>query len=403
MKLIRKEFIFLFFALLLITACNSTSETQPTETETEENQISQADEILPRGEYTLTEAFPALEFEDPLLLTPDGKTNKVYVVEKTGRIKSFDNDSSVETAEIFLDLSSQVDAAGGEKGLLGLAFHPHYNENGYFYVNYTDETTTKVARYSRLDDTDGGDFDSEEIILEFDQPYANHNGGHLAFGPDGYLYIGTGDGGSGGDPENNAQNTASLLGKILRIDVDHTEEDQLYTIPEDNPFKENTEGHKEEIYACGLRNPWKFSFDVERDFLIAADVGQDSIEEINIIENGGNYGWRIKEGTQEFNPVEPMPDDLIDPIWEYDHSVGQSITGGYVYDGEETPGLVDYYIYGDFISGKIWALKINLDETVENHELLETDLLISSFGLDAAGELYVVDFKGKIYQLAEEH
>lgn len=200
-----------------------------------------------------------------------------------------------------------MDASGGEKGLLGLAFHPNYEENGFFYVNYTDEDTTKVARYSRLDESDRGDFDSEEIILEFDQPYPNHNGGHLAFGPDGYLYIGTGDGGSGGDPENKAQNTASLLGKILRIDVDHREGDRLYAIPEDNPFQGNVEGDREEIYAYGLRNPWKFSFDEQSDLLLAADVGQDRIEEINSIENGGNYGWRIKEGSREFHPVEPMP------------------------------------------------------------------------------------------------
>ena len=410
MKRRRKEVIFLFLTLFLVTACDAASEPQPTETETEQNPVSQtqdsgsqADESLPIGDYTLTEAFPALEFEDPLLLTHDGESNKVYVVEKTGRIKSFDNDSNVETAEVFVDLSSKVDAAGGEKGLLGLAFHPNYDENGYFYVNYTDESTTKVARYSKLDDAHEDDIDSEEIILEFDQPYANHNGGHLAFGPDDYLYIGTGDGGSGGDSENKAQNTANLLGKILRIDVDQTEEDHLYAIPEDNPFKGNREGDKEEIYAYGLRNPWKFSFDAERGLLLAADVGQDSIEEINIIENGGNYGWKIKEGSQEFKPVEPMPDDLIDSIWEYDHSVGQSITGGYVYDGQEIPSLAGYYIYGDFVAGKIWALGIDSDETMENHELLETDLLISSFGLDRAGELYIVDFNGKIYQLAEEN
>lgn len=374
MKRRRKEVVFLFLTLFLVTACDAASEPQPTETETEQDSLSQtqdsgsqADESLPIGDYTLKEAFPALEFEDPLLLTHDGESNKVYVVEKTGRIKSFDNDSNVETAEVFVDLSSKVDAAGGEKGLLGLAFHPNYDENGYFYVNYTDESTTKVARYSKLDDAHEDDIDSEEIILEFDQPYAN------------------------------------LLGKILRIDVDQTEEDHLYAIPEDNPFKGNREGDKEEIYAYGLRNPWKFSFDAERGLLLAADVVQDSIEEINIIKNGGNYGWRIKEGSQEFKPVEPMPDDLIDPIWEYDHSVGQSITGGYVYDGEETPSLADYYIYGDFVAGKIWALGIDSDERVENHDLLETDLSISSFGLDAEGEVYVVDFKGKIYQLAEEN
>lgn len=384
MKLIQKELLFLFFALFLVSGCHSPTDPQPI------------------AEYSLREAFPALEFEEPLFLTHDGGSNQVYVVEKTGRIKSFDKDSRVETAEVFLDLSSKVDASGGEKGLLGLAFHPNYEENGFFYVNYTDEDTTKVARYSRLDETDRGDFDSEEIILEFDQPYSNHNGGHLAFGLDGYLYIGTGDGGSGGDPEDKAQNTASLLGKILRIDVDHREGDRLYAIPEDNPFQGNVEGDREEIYAYGLRNPWKFSFDEQRDLLLAADVGQDRIEEINSIENGGNYGWRIKEGSREFHPVEPMPDDLIDPIWEYDHSVGRSITGGYVYEGQETPGLADYYLYGDFVSGKIWALGIHPDERVENHDLLETDLSISSFGLDAEGEVYVVDFKGKIYQLVEE-
>lgn len=353
-------------------------------------------------EYTLVEAYPALEFEQALLLTsPRDEIDKVYLVEKTGKIKYFNNDSAVENADIFLDLSSKVDSRASEKGLLGLAFHPNYKENGYFYVNYTDRDNTILARYSRMNGSELGDINSEEILLKIQQPYSNHNGGHLVFGPDGYLYMGTGDGGSGGDPQNNSQNRGNLLGKILRIDLDNSSDDKAYSIPDDNPFKGNTEGYREEIFAYGLRNPWKFSFDSMRDLLIAADVGQDRMEEINIIESGGNYGWNLMEGTLSYKDTNTSL-ELIPPIWEYEHPLGKSITGGYAYYGENNPSLFGVYIYGDFISGRIWGLWLDGDNNVENHELLDTDLMISSFGLDGKGEIYVVDFGGKIYTILEQ-
>lgn len=221
----------------------------------------------------------------------------------------------------------------------------------------------------------------------------------MEFGPDGYLYIATGDGGSGGDPQNNAQNRQNLLGKILRINVDNMENGLPYAIPEDNPFKGNSQGYREEIFAYGLRNPWRFSFDTHRDILIVADVGQDKMEEINIVENSGNYGWNLMEGTLNYRSSNTSPEGLIPPIWEYDHSLGRSITGGYVYYGEANPSLSGVYIYGDFITGRIWGLWMDRDNNVENHELLDTDLMISSFGLDQNGEVYIVDYNGRILEL----
>lgn len=354
-------------------------------------------------EYEIKDAFPNLKFEQPLLLTnADDGSNIVYVVEKGGKIKSFK--SNIETTEIFLDLSNKVNIDGSEKGLLGLAFHPNYKENGYFFVNYTDKNSTIISRYKRSQyNPNIGDLDSEEIILNFNQPFSNHNGGYLEFGLDGYLYIATGDGGGSGDPQNNSQNLKNYLGKILRIDVDSPSNEKPYTIPKDNPFAGNSEGYMEEIYAYGLRNPWRFSFDVARNLLIAADVGQDKIEEINIIEGGGNYGWNIMEGTEIYGKTKNIPDKLIPPIWEYNRSGGRSVTGGYTYFGTENPSLLGAYIYGDFISGKVWALWIDEQTNVENYELLDTDLMISSFGIDENSELYIVDFKGKIYRLNEKN
>lgn len=359
--------------------------------------------FVPLG-YGLEEAYPSLVFEQPLLLTnANDESDTVFVVEKTGKIKRFNNNSNVESVDVFLDLTSKVDSSSGEKGLLGLAFHPNYKENGYFFVNYTDRNNTIVARYSRMDDTNVGDINSEEILLKFQQPYSNHNGGHLEFGPDGYLYIGTGDGGSGGDPQNNSQNRANLLGKILRIDIDNSSEESPYSIPYDNPFKKNTEGYEEEIFAYGLRNPWKFSFDSMRGILIAADVGQDKIEEINIIKGGGNYGWNLMEGSLIFKSNNEISDGLIPPIWEYEHPIGRSITGGYTYYGEKYPSLYGVYIYGDFVTGKVWGLWLDNDNKVQNHDLLNTDTMISSFGLDEKGEIYVVDFNGYIYRIVEQN
>jgi glucose/arabinose dehydrogenase len=344
-------------------------------------------------EYSIVDAFPSLSFEQPLYLTHDGKDpTKIYVVEKTGKIKVVENDGS---ADVFVDLGDRISLDGNEKGLLGMAFHPNYSENGYYYVYYTNSSGSVISRLTE------GLPDSETVLLTYPQPYSNHNGGHITFGSDGYLYIASGDGGSSGDPLNNAQNLGNHLGKILRIDVDNSEADLAYAIPDDNPFKANAEGSMEEIFAYGLRNPWRFSFDELRDLLIAADVGQNKMEEINLIESGGNYGWNIMEGTLDYKQSNVDKSIFKSPIWVYEHPIGKSITGGYTYYGTENPSLYGTYIYADFISGKIWGLWLDADLTPHNYELLDTDLKISSFGVDADSELYLIDYQGKIYKLDE--
>lgn len=349
-------------------------------------------------EYELWEPFPTLSFTEPLELLHAGDGEDThYVVERGGKVFSFSTDDDSPEKALFLDLSELVDASGQEMGLLGLAFHPEYEENGLLFVNYTRNGQTVISSF-RSTGTDPVSISTEKILLTYDQPYTNHNGGSLHFGPDGYLYISSGDGGSGGDPDGNGQNLSSYLGKILRIQVDA--EGDSYSIPLDNPFKSREEGALPEIYAYGLRNPWKFSFDAGRDLLIAADVGQGEIEEIDLIESGGNYGWNRFEGSRPFRGSE----DLLQhrpPVYEYDHSEGRSITGGYVYYGQEMKSLRGAYVYGDFVSGMIWALWLDQDLKAENHELLDTDLLIASFGVDQAGELYIVDLQGKLYALKE--
>lgn len=347
--------------------------------------------------FSLEPAFPNLTFTDPLYLTyAPSEGDSLYVVERTGRIYRISRDPSSTRKDLFLDLSQTVQTRGQEQGLLGLAFHPAFSKNGYFYVNYTAQNQTFISRFTA---SPGGVADpgSETVLLQFEQPYANHNGGHLDFGPDGRLYIATGDGGSGGDPHNNAQNKATLLGKILRLDVSR----DPFAIPEDNPFV-GEEGAAEEIYAYGLRNPWRFSFDHETGELWAADVGQNAWEEVDLIEKGGNYGWNRFEGTHAYSAASnEEAADYLPPVHEYDHSQGQSITGGYVYRGSAFPELLGRYIYGDFVSGRVWALKRDEDGTITNQLFLETGLQLSSFGLDQEGELYLIDFRGSIYQLAK--
>lgn len=347
-------------------------------------------------------AFPNLTFEAPVEFTyaVDG-TNRLYVVEQAGRIKSFENNRSAKSAVQVLDIRKRV-SYGGEMGLLGLAFHPKFKENGFFYVNYTKPSPLETV-VSRFKMTNGiADPNSEVILLKFGQPYENHNGGKVAFGPDGYLYTSTGDGGSGGDPKNNGQNKSVWLGKILRIDVNGTEKGH-YSIPADNPFKGNSEGFREEIYAYGLRNPWRFSFDAKTGQLWTGDVGQNKIEEIDIVTKGGNYGWRIREARDAYDSkqkAEPAA-TLIDPIHEYAHGDdGNSITGGFVYRGTSSPALAGKYIYGDFGSGRIWALSYTGTKETANQLLLDRAASISAFGEDQQHELYVCDYgTGKILKI----
>lgn len=352
---------------------------------------------------TLIEAYPHLAFTQPLeYVCPPDASGRVFVVEKPGRVLVFANDPEVTIATVFLDLRDRVDSNGFEKGLLGLAFHPAFAANGLLYVNYTANGQTVIAEYrTNPEDANQALRASERAILTVRQPYANHNGGHLAFGPDGFLYIGMGDGGSAGDPQGNAQKRDSLLGKILRVDVDRAEAGKPYAIPADNPWAGGQGGYRPEIYALGLRNPWKFSFDAVTGRLWAADVGQDSIEEINIVEKGLNYGWNIMEGSACYPPGRQCSrEGLTLPIWEYRHPVGQSITGGYVYRGSAIRGLAGYYVYGDYVTGRIWALRVNGEEDKLNHLLAESGFRISSFGVDQDGELYVLDLRGKVYRIA---
>lgn len=352
----------------------------------------------------LERAFPSLRFSSPVGLESafDG-TNRIFVVEQDGIIKVFENNDGVVSTGIFLDISDRV-TSGGEMGLLGLAFHPQYKTNGYFYVNYTNQTDslrTFISRFSvSPTDPDSADRESEKILLSVTQPYTNHNGGALAFGPDGYLYIGLGDGGSGGDPHNYAQNRSVLLGKILRIDVDSQSGGLPYGIPPDNPFVGNLSGWREEIYAYGLRNPWRFSFDAATSLLWCGDVGQSAREEVDLIEKGGNYGWRIMEGTLCHNPRSGCDTSgLIMPIWDYGRTEGGSITGGFVYRGRKLPQLTGLYVYGDFVSGRIWALAYNGPGSVVNIPLDTAGVYtLSSFGIDEDGELYCCSLGGEIFR-----
>lgn len=349
-------------------------------------------------------AYPKLTFESPVEYTyaNDG-TNRVFVVEQAGRIRVFENEANTASAGIYLDIRSKV-ASGGEMGLLGLAFHPDFKQNGFFYVNYTKSNPreTIVSRFKASSaNASSADPNSEVILFRFDQPYANHNGGKVLFGPDGYLYVSTGDGGSGGDPQNNGQNRSSWLGKILRVDVNSTDKGQ-YGIPNDNPFKGNTSGYREEIFAYGLRNPWRISFD-EKGQLWAGDVGQNAIEEVDIVTKGGNYGWRIKEGNADYNTKDNNVNaaDLVAPIWQYSHSNGDvSITGGVVYRGPGNTALRGKYIFADYASGRVWALTPNGTKSATNQELVSGAGAISAFGEDQKNELYLCEYGGgKILKL----
>ena len=338
----------------------------------------------------LEKPFPNLTFSRPVdfQVAGDG-SGRIFVVEQPGRIKVFDNRSDIGSADTFLDITSRVHDGGYEEGLLGLAFHPRYSTNGYFFVNYTTSSSTVVARYSV--DPNAPDRalpGSEVVILRVAQPYNNHNGGQIVFGSDGYLYIALGD----GDERENSQNRSTLLGSILRIDVDGG---SPYAIPPDNPFVGSTQGYREEIYAYGLRNPWRISFD--SGSLWAADVGETSYEEVNIVEKGGNYGWDIMEGRHCYEPAMGCnPTGLTLPVWEYPTSPGGSIIGGYVYYGSMAPPLSGKYIFADYGTGEIWAL----EQGDKAQTLFDTNLSITSFGVDANQELYVLDLGGSIYRFA---
>jgi uncharacterized protein (TIGR03437 family) len=318
----------------------------------------------------------------------------MFVVEQSGRIRMVKNGAVV--AQPFLDMRGRVSCCG-ERGLLGLAFSPRFAENGRFYINYTDPSGNTVV--SRLQvaagNADAADVSSEQVVLRVAQPFANHNGGNLMFGPDGFLYIGLGDGGSGGDPQNNGQRNDELLGKMLRIDVESGS--ATYAVPSSNPFVNNS-GTRPEIWALGLRNPWKYTFDRETGDLWIADVGQNRAEEVNVqvasSRGGENYGWRRMEGLQCYPSGSGCDrSGLTLPVVEYVRSEGVSVTGGYVYRGSRYPALRGFYLYADFGSGNIWALQ-RTGDAWDNRRMLASGRNISSFGEDPSGELYVADHSG---------
>jgi len=349
-------------------------------------------------EYTIENAFPSVVLSRPTDVQNAGDgTNRLFVTQQTGEILVFP-EQSPDSLKTFLDISSEVNYEHfSELGLLGLAFHPDYESNGYFFVAYTAGTPSarlgRIARFQVSADPNVADVASEKILLEWADSFPNHNGGALAFGTDGYLYIGIGDEGGSGDFNNNAQDRSRIFGKILRIDVNQNVDIAPYHgIPDDNPYAGNSSGYREDIWAYGFRNPWRFSFDDST--LVAGDVGQGKWEEIDIVHKGGNYGWDCREGLvaydQNNDSLCANPGPFIDPVHVYGHTGSQSITGGYVYRGPSNAlGITGRYIYADFNDGRIWALDL---DTRANTELANTGSFISTFGVDENKELYVATY-----------
>lgn len=343
-------------------------------------------------------------FASPVHLWNAGDgSGRLFVVEQAGTIRIIRNGHVVQTP--FLDIRDRVDS-GGEKGLLSVSFHPKFKQSGLLYVDYTSREGglhTVISEFKVTRDPDAADPDSERILLTILQPYANHNGGQTAFGPDGFLYVGMGDGGAGNDPQDRGQNTNELLGKILRLDVDRKQGGREYGIPADNPYASGV--GRPEIFAIGMRNPWRFSFDPVTGLLFVADVGQDNWEEIDVVERGKNYGWRVMEG----NHCTPGVDRNCNtrgyerPILEYAHPDGISITGGFVYRGTAIPALCGVYVYSDWGSG--WVRGLRYDPA--SRRVTQQRQIVggagaghpSSFGVDEAGEVYVVDLGGRIFKI----
>lgn len=371
-----------------------------------------------QAQYELVEAFPNISFDKPVLLTfsPD-QTNRVVVVEQAGKVRVLPNDPEVASGQVqtFLDITDKLPggvAPFGEYGLLGLAFHPDYAENGTFFINYVTTQNgikTHISKYQvSQSDPNFADPASETIVLKVDQILENHNAGMLCFGNDGYLYASLGDGGwqypnGQPDPEQTAQDLTKLLGKFLRLDVDHPAEGLAYGIPPDNPFAGNGQGYREEIFAYGFRNPWRFNIDLLTGKIWVGDVGFASWEEINLVESGKNYGWSQAEGMDCRPGVNCNIGEYEPPIFVYANGAGGcSITGGAVYRGQGRPELVGKYIYGDWCEGRIWSLEDNGDGSYTNTLLTDEDIRISAFGQDENHELYIValDFSRatKIYK-----
>ena len=363
---------------------------------------------VPLSPQRIEQIFTGTGIELPVLLTHAGdQSGRIFVMSQLGKIIVFQPSGTEATnLTVFLDLRDRV-TVRSEQGMIGLAFDPSFSNNGYFYLHYSVDPPRRgvISRFA-LDPTDGsqGDLESELVLLEVAQPFINHNGGMLAFGPDGYLYVGLGDGGGGGDRFGNAQNPRTLLGSVLRIDVREATAEKRYAIPPDNPFASGQNG-RPEVWAYGLRNPWRFSFDRSTGDLWLADVGQNAWEEVDIITSGGNYGWNVMEANRCYplNDLSCERDGLIGPVVDYTHAEGCAVTGGYVYRGARLPALDGTYIYGDFCSGKLWGVRYDGNNVTEHALLAETKLALSSFGEDESGEIYLLDHgAGGIYRLVSE-
>ena len=357
---------------------------------------------------TTEPTFTNLSFSQPVALRQaPGDNGRWFVVRKAGVIEVFDNDPATMTTSEFIDISADVNAAG-EGGLLGLAFHPGFPATPYAYLSYTRTSAPLVSWISRFTTNDNGqtlDPASELVLFTVEQFDTNHNGGDLAFGPDGFLYAGFGDGGGGGDPQGNGQNTMTIPGSIVRVDVDTA---SPFDIPPTNPFSGNAlcatgsgAAPCPEIFAWGFRNPWRFSFDTDTGKLWAGDVGQASWEEIDVVELGDNYGWNVREGANCFSPATGCAETTVDPITEYPRGGGGSVTGGYVYRGSTIPDLDGWYVFGDFITGQLYAVPEDSPIGTDPVEMADTSLQIVSFGQDQDGEIYVVDFSGSLHRVIE--
>jgi glucose/arabinose dehydrogenase len=353
----------------------------------------------------------SLVFNEPVQVLFDGvDEGTMYVVEKSGRILIVSTEKSTKDKKVFLDITDRVGVTNDEEGLLSLAFHPDYAENGELYVWYSAQNPKRgvLSRFSRGEDEITADKSSERVILEVREPWGNHNGGTVLFGPDGMLYLGIGDGGAANDPHNNGQNKNTLLGSIIRIDINNSTPEKPYTIPPDNPLV-GVSGTSDELWAWGLRNPWRMSFDRATGKLWTGDVGQNAWEEVDIIERGGNYGWKLREGRHEFRNTGGEIPITIDPVHEYGRRSGGSITGGYVYRGTEIPELVGTYIFSDYLSRKIWILRRQEGEESEYESVRiarKTPVAIASFGETPSGEILACGFpnpyapRGRIYRLS---
>ncbi len=359
----------------------------------------------------VVEAFPQLKWQGwegvdadgkiqpqrPMILTHAGDgSNRIFVATQRGALHVFKNDPAAKQTNLFLDISAKVHpwAKDNEEGLLGMAVHPNYKKNGQLFVYYSSAAEPRVSIVSRFrvskGDPNRADPGSEEIVVKIPQPFSNHNGGSIAFGHDGYLYIALGDGGGRNDPLHHGQNLETWMGSLLRIDVDRKQSGRNYAIPADNPFLDRPKALPE-IYAYGFRNVWRLSVDRKTGRLWVGDVGQDLWEEVNIVRRGGNYGWSIREATYPFsNTPTKIQEEPIEPVWEYDHRVGKSITGGFVYRGSRVPELVGSYVYADFVSGKLWALKYDeaSGQVVKNMSIPSPRTPVLSFGEDEQGEVF---------------